>query len=273
VKNTVGKSREKSDWIDPARAAAMQATLGQEGPFLVVGDRLPAFWHQIYFWDAVAPDSLGPDGHPRTGTFLPDTGLARRMWGGGDLTFHAPLLIGQAATRRSTVLDARRKTGRSGALAFVTIRHEVVQNDRICLTEHQNLIYRAKADPNSPTPAAKLARRDETRCRPADFSTTLLFRYSALTFNGHRIHYDRDYCQRVEGYPGLVVHGPLLAQLLVALAEDMDGPLAKFTFRATAPLFDFESAEICGAEGATGLDLWVRGSDGRLVMEATSCAT
>lgn len=252
------------DPMDPARARALQATLGEK-PSFETGHALPPFFHQIYFWDPHVPGDLGRDGHPKVGGgVIPDMGLPRRMWAGGQLEFHAPLRAGHAATRHSFRENAVHKQGRSGPLAFVTLRHEIWQNDQCCITEHQDLVYRADdtggakpEPPRAPDAALKTVARQ--------FDSTLLFRYSALTFNGHRIHYDEAYAQEVEGYDGLVVHGPLLAHLLMQMAQAELGDLRSFDFRATSPLMHFETAEFCwGKDGAC----WVRGPDGRQCMQA-----
>jgi len=255
-----------ADLLDPARAAALHATLSRSGPPPQAGDPLPPFWHQIYFWSARPPEELGKDGHIRNGTgLIPDLGLPQRMWAGGRLEFHRPLIAGTPATKVSTLESVTEKQGRSGPLGFVTLRHEFRQNDRTCVVEEQDLVY--KPYPTAANePRVQTARTDETALAKQVFSTTLLFRYSALTFNGHRIHYDLDHARETEGYPGLVVHGPLLAQLLMHLAEDQLGALRRFTFRAIAPLMHFETAELCWNAG----QLWVRAPDGRLCMEASA---
>ena len=270
MQSTIGSTRRQFDPLDPARAQALQATLGRSSPAPITGDPLPPFWHCIYFWEAQPPQDLGRDGHPKTGSFIPDTGLPRRMWAGGALEFQEAPLLGQTAERISTIAAIDQKQGRSGALAVVTVTHDLFQNGVLCLRERQDLIYRHDPDPNAPQPEAKQAPTDEHHSRTAQFNSTLLFRYSALTFNGHRIHYDREYCQSVEGYPGLVVHGPMLAQMLIHFATDLLGSLKTFDFRATSPLFDFETAELCAKETSEGLSLWVRASDGRLCMSATA---
>jgi 3-methylfumaryl-CoA hydratase len=190
-------------------------------------------------------------------------GLPRRMWAGGALSFSAPLLAGHPAEKRSSLIQASHKNGRSGPLGFVTLRHEIWQDGRMCTAEHQDLVYRQDPSANAASPIAPQARTDETDRRPATFNSTLLFRYSALTFNGHRIHYDLDYARDVEGYGGLVVHGPLLAQLLMLEAE-RTAPLTSFSFRATAPLMHFETADLC----RSGQETWVRGQDGQQCMLA-----
>ncbi len=251
------------DVMDPDRARAMQAALGQT-PQITTGDTLPAFFHQIYFWEPKPPESLGRDGHPKLGDLIPNMGLPRRMWAGGRLEFHAPLRVGHGAEKRSVCEKATRKEGRTGPLAFVTLRHEIWQDGQLCIMDWQDVVYREDPDLTAPRPVPPVAATDETLSETASFSATLLFRYSALTFNGHRIHYDRDYARDVEGYGGLVVHGPLLAQLLMQMAERRIGTLSSFQFRATAPLMDYETAELCWKDGR----MWVRGPDGRQCLQA-----
>jgi 3-methylfumaryl-CoA hydratase len=260
----VGKTQTLSDPLDPARAAALHATLALDGPAPGRGDALPPFFHQVYFWEALPPERLGRDGHPKTGAFIPDLGLPRRMWAGGRLAFDAPLRAGIEAEKTTTIEKVAQKQGRTGPLAFVTLRHEIRQEGTLRVTEWQDLVYREDPDPAAPQPRPPAAPTDEEAAEEARFSPTLLFRYSALTFNGHRIHYDRDYCREVEGYAGLVVHGPLLAQLLMLMAARRLGPLKSFGFRATAPLMDFEPATLC----LRGRTLCVRGPDGRQCMAA-----
>lgn len=254
----------QSDLIDPARARAMQATLGN-APDIQVGSPLPVFFEQLYFWEPYPSAQLGRDGHARTGQgFIPDMGLPRRMWAGGRLAFHAPLLAGHETEKLGYVESTTRKTGRSGPLAFVVLRYEFYQDNRLCRTEWRDLVYREDPAPNQAIPKPPMARADEESAIQTRFDTTMLFRYSALTFNGHRIHYDLDYASNVEGYAGLVVHGPLLAQHLMLMAETELGPLKSFRFRATSPLMHFESATLC----RNGTSLWVRGPEGRQCMQA-----
>lgn len=251
--------------MDPARGAALQIALGQT-PTITAGSALPPFFHQLHFWDPQPPARLGRDGHPATGLgLIPDLGLPRRMWAGGRLEFHAPLIAGITAEKTTTIDTVARKEGRTGPLGFVTLRHEVRQGGALCVTEWQDLVYREDPSADAPAPVPPAARRDEDLCRTVDFDSTLLFRYSALTFNGHRIHYDLDYARDVEGYDGLVVHGPLLAQHLMLLAQDKLGGLNRFSFRATAPLMHTQAAAICWCDDGT---MWVRGPDGQQCMQA-----
>ncbi|MEL7211514.1 MAG: MaoC family dehydratase N-terminal domain-containing protein [Pseudomonadota bacterium] len=250
------------DRMDPARADALRITLGLSDQ-IEAGDVLPPFFHQAYFWDARPAAELGADGHPRVGGLIPDLGLPRRMWAGGRLKFHAPLRCGTPAEKRSELVSAERKEGRSGALALVTLRHEIWQDGALCVTDEQDLIYREPHDPSQPKRTPPIA-EDTAPGAALQFSPTLLFRYSALTFNGHRIHYDRDYATGAEGYSGLVVHGPLLAQHLMLAAASTLLDMTSFSFRATAPLMDFETAELVW-NGTAG---FIRGPDRRLCMVA-----
>ncbi|MBE1285572.1 MAG: acyl dehydratase [Rhodobacteraceae bacterium] len=259
-------NQNQRDVMDPARASAFLAALGNENG-LETGDILPPFFHQLYFWAALPPEMLGRDGHPKVGLgLIPDLGLPRRMWAGGRLSFNVPLRVGLEAEKRSTLESAVQKTGRTGPLGFVTLKHEIWQEGVLCLTEWQDLVYREDPDPTASRPVPPQSRADETDRREVSFSSTLLFRYSALTFNGHRIHYDENYAREVEGYSGLVVHGPLLAQQLMLMAEDLMGPLAEFAFRASSPLMHSEPAILC----RSGHDLWVRGPDGRQCISAVA---
>jgi 3-methylfumaryl-CoA hydratase len=255
------------DVLDPARAVALQVALGQH-PTLTEGAELPPFFHQLYFWKPEPPEHLGRDGHPRLAVtgLIPDLGLPSRMWAGGRLRFERGLKAGAAAEKRSVLELSARKTGRSGPLGFVTLRHEIWQDGARCLSEWHDLVFREDPDPAAEKPVPPQAPQNELQARQVTFDTTLLFRYSALTFNGHRIHYDLEYAREVEGYAGLVVHGPLLAQHLMLLAQELLGPLAEFSFRATAPLMHFEEATLC----CKGTELWVRAPDGRQCMQASA---
>ena len=248
------------DPMDPARMVALAATLGVAWE---PGRPMPPFAHQVYFWEPRPLDALGRDGHPKVGSgggLVPDFGLPRRMWAGGRLEFHAPLMAGIPAQRISRLESTAEKQGRTGPLAFVTLHHEIHQDGQLCVTDTQDIVYRAEAA-DSTGAAPRPAPGDADDSIERRFSTVELFRYSALTLNGHRIHYDRDYAQGVEGYAGLVVHGPLLAQHLMLMA----GPgLRRFEFRGVSALMDTEAARFCRKGG----EMWVAGPDGRLCMTA-----
>ena len=269
----VGREETVADVIDAGRARAMQAALDDRAPPLDVGDPLPPLWHWLYFWTVAPAAALGPDGHPERGGFLPPIELPRRMWAGSRVAFHRPLPLGAQATRRSTITDVTFKAGRSGPLAFVTVRHEIGDGQGPCLADEHDIVYRAAARsgetprPGDPAPADASWRR-EVRADPV-----LLFRYSALTFNGHRIHYDHPYATGTEGYPGLVVHGPLLATMMVELARARhpEAPIAAFAFRALRPIFDTAPFTVAGrlAGDRSGAELWVADPDGLLAMRGT----
>ncbi len=247
-----------TDRLDPARARALQVTLGRR-PTIAEGDPLPPFFHQVYFWDPHPPARLGRDGHPAPGVVLPETGLPRRMWAGGAIGFHHPLRAGIVAERRSAASDPVRKEGRSGPLAFVTVRHEVWQEDRLCLTERQDIVYREDPAPGAPPPAPPAPPEGEDSAETRVFSEVTLFRYSALTLNGHRIHYDRDYATGVEGHAGVVVHGPLLAQCLMLMVPEAAG----VAYQLKSPAIAGEPVRFC----RRGADLWARAGD-RLLCAA-----
>ncbi|MEM9144821.1 MAG: MaoC family dehydratase N-terminal domain-containing protein [Pseudomonadota bacterium] len=264
----IGRSRTIADPMDPFAAQALVATLELDRPAPGLGDPLPPFWHWMHFREAARRSALGPDGHPATGSFLPKCPEPRRMWAGGRLRFAAPLPLGAPAEQRSTIAAVTAKQGRQGPLSFVTVRHEISGAIGLAVTEEQDIVYRTDPPPEAPRPQPPQAPRDEDAASAWSCDATVLFRYSALTFNGHRIHYDQEYARTVEGYAGLVVHGPLLATLLLEQARRMGVVPATFQFRATSPVLADEPFETCGRLGAEGLALWVRGADGRLAMTA-----
>ncbi|MDT8345990.1 MAG: MaoC family dehydratase N-terminal domain-containing protein [Thermohalobaculum sp.] len=268
----IGRSRTATDPMHPWAANALIATLELDRPALGPGDALPPFWHWLHFLEARPRSELGADGHPATGGFMPAVRQPRRMWAGGRVAFHDPLPLGAPATRRSTIADVAEKTGRAGEMTFVTVRHEIAGRAGLAVVEEQDIVYRFDpADDDAPRPAPREAPAGEAARRDWSCGPVELFRYSALTFNGHRIHYDADHARATEGYPGLVVHGPLLATLLLDLAGAMagDGAIRRFSFRALAPVFAGEPFSACGLPTDGGLALWIRAGDGRLAMEAS----
>jgi 3-methylfumaryl-CoA hydratase len=257
--------------INAQAAAALAATLDRPFAF-PPGAQLPPLWHWIYFWNAAQQAELGADGHPQRGAFLPPVPLPRRMWAGGRLTFRAPLPIGATGTRTSRVLGVSEKRGASGNLVFVTVGHHIEYEGKLCLTEEQDIVYRAMPLPGSGAPAPTAAPPNPAWSRTITPDPVLLFRYSALTFNGHRIHYDRDYACGIEGYPGLVVHGPLVATLLADLLQRHmpDAQMSAFAFRAVGSLFDSEPFTLCGLPNPDGrsVQLWAQNARGELTMRA-----
>ncbi|MCU1387274.1 MAG: MaoC like protein [Ilumatobacteraceae bacterium] len=262
----IGTSHTTSATLDPAPANRMAVTIDRE-PRFAVGDELPPAWHWLYFHDVVRASRLGADGHPALGETMPPVPLPRRMWAGGDLMFTAPMRLGATAARTSTFRDITEKQGRTGPLYFVTVEHDIHVDGTLALAETQTIVYR-----EMPTGPARVsgppAPEDAQFVETWQFDSTALFRYSALTFNGHRIHYDADYARSVEGYPNVVIHGPLLATLLIDLAVRRLGPLRSFRYRAESPLFLPDAFTInAGPEGDT-TTLWAASADGRLAMSA-----
>ena len=232
-------------------------------------DRAPLLIHLCLAQPIAPMSALGRDGHPALGGFLPPVALPRRMWAGGAFDFHGPIQVGEEVTRRSTILDVQLKQGRSGALCFVTVGHEVSADGRAVLSERQDIVYRDVDKGGAavtPEPAPTGQHVKEITPTP-----TLLFRYSAMTFNGHRIHYDRNFCTQDEGYPGLVVHGPMQATQLCQFAADLRGtPPKRFEFRSLSPLFDNDDYALHAEETPEGLSLWTARPGGPIAMKATA---
>ena len=272
LRDWIGRTERRSDTLTAAPLAGLAATLDRvDDPEPQLGTALPPLAHWLYFLPLAAQRELGADGHPKRGGFLPPVPLPRRMWAGGRLTFARDLRIGDEAERRSTIQKVEPKQGRSGALVFVTVRHEISDASGVALTEEHDIVYRDNPQPGAVPPVPVIAAVDEDFRREIVPDPVLLFRYSALTFNGHRIHYDRSYVTEVEGYPGLIVHGPLIATLLVDLLrrELPDARLRAFAFKAASPLFDTHPFTLCGKRTADGhAELWARNHAGHLAMHA-----
>ncbi len=275
LKTWIGKTETATDLIESGQARLLQATFDRPAE-LRDGDALPPLWHWIYFPVAAPLGELGRDGHPELGGFLPPVALPRRMWAGGRFEFTAPLRLGETVTKASEIRDAAVKAGRSGTLCFVTVRHSYFGADgsRRFIEEH-DIVYREDPRPGTLAPAPASPPQDPVWSSSVAPSPVLLFRYSALTFNGPRIHYDRDYCREVEGYPGLIFHGPLTATLLADLAmrKRPGGEIRGFKFRAVAPLFDTAPVVLRGKPGGSGpqvMELWAETPQGGLAMQATA---
>jgi 3-methylfumaryl-CoA hydratase len=273
LKGWIGRQEVLEDRLGLFPPAALAATLDRGDAAPAEGDVLPALWHWLYFLPRARQSEIGADGHPKRGGFLPPVELPRRMWAGGRLTFAAPLRLGDAVRRVSTIADVSAKSGRSGTLVFVLVRHEVFGPGGLAVTEEHDIVYRDAPAAGEVAPVPKQAEVESVWRRDIVADDVLLFRYSALTFNGHRIHYDRRYVTQEEGYPGLIVHGPLLATLLVDLFRRHDPRgVAGFSFRALAPVFDTTAFSVHGVPTAEGARLWVRRADGALCMEAAVVA-
>ncbi len=270
LKTWIGREEVVADRVTEFPVAALSATLDRDDPRPRPGDALPPLWHWLYFLPLARQSALGPDGHPKRGGFLPPVALPRRMWAGGRFTFAQPLRVGEAITRRSRILDVSMKEGRVGPLVFVLVRHEISGERGLALTEEHDIVYRDAPAAGEAPPPPRAAPGNPAWRRDIVPDDVLLFRYSALTFNGHRIHYDRRYVTEVEKYPGLIVHGPLLATLLLdLLRRNGAASLASFRFRALRPVFDVAGFAVCGTPGNDGTaSLWVEDADGALCMEA-----
>jgi 3-methylfumaryl-CoA hydratase len=269
----IGREEDSSERIAGSAVKAMAATLDLErAPS--AGEPLPPGWQWLFFNPAVRRSGLGTDGHPRRGGFLPPIELPRRMWAGSRIRYLAPVPVEAQATRRSRILKIENKAGKRGSLAFVTVQHTISCDGTPCISEEQDIVYREATPPGAvsvPTPQRYDGVPQWSRSVEPD--TTLLFRYSALTFNGHRIHYDRTYARDEEGYPYLVVHGPLTATLLqqFALEQGAGRPLVRFDFRGVTPLFVGRAFQLEGRQAEDGtLALWARGPEGELAMSATA---
>lgn len=268
----VGRTEEATDRVSASALAGLAALLDRATPPWPAGEAPPLF-HWLHFLPRAMQSDLDRDGHPRRGGFLPPIDLPRRMWAGSRVAFLAPVPLDAALTRVSTIRAVREKVGGSGRLVFVTVGHTIRANGVASVEEEQDIVYRAAqtgADP-VPPPAERAPPEPADAERGFVADPVLLFRFSALTFNAHRIHYDRDHARREEGYPGLVVQGPLLATLLMDLAlRHGDGRRpARFAFAARRPLFDDDCFDLCLADKDDTARLWTRAEDGTATMTAT----
>ena len=272
LRQWLGRTERRSDSVHAAPLAALAATLDRDEALPAPGADVPPLWHWLFFTPLARQSQIGADGHAKRGDFLPPVPLPRRRWAGGRLEFLQPLRVGEEVTRDSRIVKVDAKSGRSGELVFVTVRHEVSNARGIALTEEHDIVYRDLPAPGAPPPTPQPAPSDATFSLEIVPDPVLLFRYSALTFNGHRIHYDRPYVTQVEGYPGLVVHGPLIATLLADLLrrEQPQARMRRFAFTAMRPLFDTHAFTLCGRVDADPhhVALWARDHEGLLAMQA-----
>lgn len=269
LKTWVGRTETARAVISTELVRRFRATLDDGVHEPENGEPAPLGIHWCLAPEVATASALGPDGHPPRGGFLPPVQLPRRMWAGGKLTFHDPLLVGDRVKRSSRVTAVEMKMGRSGPLCFVTVEHELRTGRAPALSERQDIVYRGggglAAPPQVATPVTG------TRREPFPTDPTLLFRYSAITFNGHRIHYDRDYARDEEGYPDLVVHGPLQATKLLRLSAAMlEHPPKRFGFRGLSPLIVGQAAWLNAVGDSGGLALWVEDGQGQPTMAATA---
>lgn len=272
----IGRSETVEDTVTRTPVVALTATLDHPPAPVDAGTVLPPLWHWLYFLPMHRQSEIGADGHARRGGFLPPVPLPRRMWAGSQFEFRTPIRVGDRVARTSTIDNVTAKEGRTGQLVFVKVRHEVRCNgaEEPALVEFHDIVYREAQGPNDVVPPPQAAPTEAAWRRRIVPDDVLLFRYSALTFNGHRIHYDRRYVTEVEGYPGLIVHGPLIATLLLDLLRRQmpDAQLAAFTFKAVRPTFDLNAFHVSGqpAEDGKTIRLWASDHEGWLTMDATA---
>ena len=273
LQSWIGKTETLDDIAALAPLRGLTATLDRDDPLTKAGDAIPPCWHWLYFLPAARQSGIGPDGHPERGGFLPPVPLPRRMWAGSRIGCFAPLRVGQSIERTSRIDDVRLKEGKTGPLVFVKVRHEIRGDGELAIVDEHDIVYRGAPAPDDTASTYTFAPEGAEWMRVVVPDDVLLFRYSALTFNAHRIHYDRRYATEVEGYPGLVVHGPLIATLLLDLLrrERPNGVVTQFAFRAMKPLFDIAPFTVCGRmTDANTASLWARDAAGHLAMDATA---
>jgi 3-methylfumaryl-CoA hydratase len=273
LRRWIGRTETARDMVSLRLVRELQATLDENDAETAIGDAAPLAMHWCLAPPVVTTSALGPDGHPARGGFLPPVPLPRRMWAGSTLRLKDRLRVGDAVERCSRIADVSVKDGRTGVLCFVTVDHEISTDRGLAIAERQNIVYRALGPGGGtstaqsvqlPAPPAEAAWHRDLKANPV-----LLFRYSALTFNGHRIHYDRSYATDEEGHPGLIVHGPLQATLLLEYAASIRGSAPQgFTFRGLQPLFDFMPFRLCAKETGAALGLWIQNGEGACTMEA-----
>jgi 3-methylfumaryl-CoA hydratase len=265
------RKESATDFVAPTSVAALRATLNHDTPS-AAGDALAPLWHWIFFRPTVAQALIADDGHPKKGDFLPDLGLPRRMWAGGRLRFLAPVTIGSDIARESRILNVSEKHGKTGKLGFVTVGHQIRCAGALAIDEEHDIVYREAPVPGAPAPAPVAAPENAQWHIETIPNEVLLFRYSALTFNAHRIHYDKPYVTQTEGYPNLVVHGPLIATLLMDLLRRQrpDATVLDFSFKAVRPSFVGNALHLCGQPSADGksVELWSKDHEGWLTMSA-----
>ena len=270
-KDWIGASELRRDVVTPAPLVALAALLDRDDPPPQPDEAAPPLAHWLYFLPVYRQSDVGHDGHAIKGAFLPPVPLPRRMWAGSRLEFLRPLRVGSEVERRSTIKDVTFKQGRSGPLVFVAVRHEVSDASGLVLTDEHDIVFRGEA---ALAAASVPAPGGEAWCREIHPDPVLLFRYSAVTFNSHRIHYDHPYATNAEGYPGLVVHGPLIATLLVdLLRRNVPGAtVTRYTFKALKPLYDTANFSTCGLPDASGRSarLWTRDAQGAVTMDAAA---
>jgi len=274
LKKYIGRKHVSTDVVTAAPANLLRLTFARPDPELKPGDVLPPGWHVFYFLPRLRPDELRADGTPAAGGVVPDMPLPRRMFAGETFRFHRPLHIGESLRRETELMDISLKTGGTGALVFTTVLSRIFGPDGLAVEEERRIVYReeVKAGEGNQAPRRESAPVDIPWRRTVTPDPILLFRFSALTFNSHRIHYDRRWAMDVEGYPGLVVHGPLTQTLLIDFARDHVGGrrLVSWATQARAPLFEPAPFELRGRPTTNGCELWAVTPEGTVAMSAVA---
>ena len=271
LKQWIGRSESAIDHVTVPAVDRLSATLDRDDPFPKIGDPLPVGWHSILFPRVVRHSQIGPDGHPQRGDFLPPVPLPRRMFAGKRTTFIAPLLVGDEVKRVSTIQAVNIKDGRSGRMVFVTVKTDISSPRGLAISEEQDIVYRGEPDKNAPPPPPQPAPGKAVWQHEVTPDPVMLFRYSALTFNGHRIHYDHPYVTGVEGYPNLVMNGGLTTLLVYELARTHGSTAVKFmSSRNVRALFVGRKITLCGEPSADNrtAKLWAQDDTGALALAA-----
>jgi 3-methylfumaryl-CoA hydratase len=271
LKKWIGETEKDIDYVTVPAVHRLAATLDREDAMPKNGEPLPIGWHQIFFPRVVRHSQIGPDGHPARGDFLPPVPLPRRMFAGKRTTFHAPLLVGDEVRRESVVQSVAPKQGRTGQMVFVTVKTEIHSPRGLAITEEQDIVYREEPDPNAPPPPPQQAPAEAVWKRSVIPDSVMLFRYSALTFNSHRIHYDYPYVTQVEKYPNLVMNGGLTTLLAFELARTHGPtPIRYIASRNVRPMFVDRPIAVCGEPSADkkSAKLWTLDDTGALSLSA-----
>lgn len=265
----IGRTQVQEDIAAPFPPRALIATLDARDPAPAKGDPLPPLWHWLYFLEAAPASKIGPDGHPQRGDFLPPVSLPRRMWAGSRLHFEGDIRLGDEIRRESQIVSVEPKTGSTGRMVFVGVRHRIFARGEPVAIEEQDIVYRQAPAPGEQPPSPKPAPTDAAWSKRIKADPVLLFRFSALMFIGHRIHYDQPYATGEEAYPGLVVHGPLMGLLQMELARrSSPGKRIKaFEFRAMSPVFETTPFSVNGRPDGTTALTWIARDDGGLAQQ------
>jgi 3-methylfumaryl-CoA hydratase len=270
LRRWVGKTQSHSDIASPWPVAALAATLDTHEPAPAARNGIPPGWHWLYFLETLPASELGPDGHEKRGGFLPPVELPRRMWAGGRIEFRAPVRVGDALLRKSEIISIEPKQGRTGNLVFVTVRHTISAAGSVAVIEEHDIVYREAAKPGEQPAAGQRAPATAAWRREIVADQVMLFRFSALIFNAHRIHYDIDFC-RDAGYPGLLVHGPLLTLLLLDLCRRNETrPVRRIGYRALHPVYHGEKFTVNGVPSNGAAELWIANAAGICATQATA---